>query len=174
MCSQRKTPLIFLQNITGFMVGKNYEHNGIAKHGAKLVSAVSNANVPKITAILGGSFGAGNYGMCGRAYDPRFLFMLPSGKTSVMGGEQAAQVLTIVNEEKFKRMGKEYDEGDKQKLIDSITQKFATESDVYYSTTRLWDDGIVKPSDLRRVLGMSLTSTLNSPIEDTKSGVFRM
>lgn len=176
MCSKRNIPILFLQNITGFMVGKDSEHAGIAKHGAKMVSAVSTANVPKITAILGGSFGAGNYGMCGRAFSPRFLHMLPSGRISVMGGEQAANVLTMIKKDALTAKGKgdtysdEAMEAEKQ----SYKDKYEHEAHPYYSTARLWDDGIVKPSDLRRVLGMSLTTSLNAKIEETVSGVFRM
>ena len=174
LCSQRKIPLLFLQNITGFMVGSKYEAEGIAKHGSKLVSAVSCANVPKITTIIGGSYGAGNYGMCGRAYSPRFMYMLPTGRISVMGGEQAAEVLTLVKKDGLERSGKEYPDEQRQKEKEKIKAKYDKEGDVYYASARLWDDGIVKPSDLRRVLGMSLISTLNAPIEDTKAGVFRM
>jgi 3-methylcrotonyl-CoA carboxylase beta subunit len=167
MCSQRKIPIVFLQNITGFMVGKKVESEGIAKHGAKLVSAVANANVPKITAILGASYGAGNYGMNGRAYSPRFLYMLPSAKISVMGGTQASEVLSLV---KFK--GQESEEATSYK--NKIIKEYDAHSSAYYSTSRLWDDGIVKASDLRRVLGLSLVTTLNAEIPDTRSGVFRM
>ena len=149
------------------MVGKKVESEGIAKHGAKLVSAVANANVPKITAIVGASYGAGNYGMCGRAYSPRFLYMLPSAKISVMGGAQASEVLSLV---KFK--GVKSPEAEKFKA--GILADYERHSNVYYSSSRLWDDGIVKASDLRRVLGMSLVTTLNVPIEDSKAGVFRM
>ena len=167
LCSQRKIPLIFLQNITGFMVGKKVESEGIAKHGAKLVSAVANANVPKITAILGASYGAGNYGMCGRAYSPRFMFMLPSAKISVMGGQQASEVLSLV---KFK----DQKSAEATQFKSAIQKDYERHSSAYYSTSRLWDDGIVKAHDLRRVLGLSLVTTLNAPIQDTKAGVFRM
>lgn len=168
MCSQRKVPLLFLQNITGFMVGKKFESEGIAKHGAKMVSAVANANVPKITAIIGASYGAGNYGMCGRAYSPRFLYMLPSAKISVMGGTQAAEVLSLV---KFKKDESKAEEIAKFK--GNTIKNYEDQGSSYYSTGRLWDDGVVRASDLRRVLGMSLVASLNQKIEDTDAGVFR-
>ena len=168
MCSKRNIPLIFLQNITGFMVGQKFESEGIAKHGAKMVSAVANANVPKITAIIGASYGAGNYGMCGRSYSPRFLYMLPSSKISVMGGQQAAEVLSLV---KFKNQG---DEQEVQKFKDGIMKNYEAQGSAYYSTERLWDDGIIKASHLRRTLGLSLTTSLNAPISPTDAGVFRM
>lgn len=167
LCAQRKIPLMFLQNITGFMIGKKFESEGIAKHGAKLVSAVANANVPKITAVLGASYGAGNYGMCGRAYSPRFLYMLPSAKISVMGGQQASEVLGNV---KFKNAQTE----EALKFKANIVSEYDRHSSAYYSTSRLWDDGIVKAHDLRRVLGLSLVTTLNAPLENTNQGVFRM
>ena len=167
LCAQRKIPLVFLQNITGFMIGKKFESEGIAKHGAKLVSAVANAKVPKITAVLGASYGAGNYGMCGRAYSPRFLYMLPSAKISVMGGQQASEVLGNV---KFKNV--QSDEALKFKA--NIMSEYERHSNAYYSSSRLWDDGIVKAHDLRRVLGLSLVTTLNAPLEDSTQGVFRM
>lgn len=150
------------------MVGKKFEQEGIAKNGAKLVSAVSNANVPKITAILGASYGAGNYGMCGRAYNPRFLYMLPSSKISVMGGTQASEVLSLV---KYKNQG---DPAVVQKFKDAIVENYDKQGSAYYSTSRLWDDGIIMPQDLRRVLGLSVAVSLNAPIEETKAGVFRM
>ena len=150
------------------MVGKKFESEGIAKNGAKLVSAVSNANVPKITAILGASYGAGNYGMCGRAFNPRFLYMLPSSKISVMGGTQASEVLSLV---KYKNKG---DPEEVQTFKNRIIQRYEKQGSAYYSTTRLWDDGIIMPSDLRRVLGLSVAVSLNAPIEDTNQGVFRM
>ncbi len=166
MCSKRNVPLLFLQHITGFMVGKKFESEGIAKHGAKMVSAVANANVPKITAVLGASYGAGNYGMCGRAYSPRFMYMLPSSKISVMGGQQAAEVLALV---KFK--GEMNAEVDKFKA--GIQQNYEDQGSAYYSTARLWDDGIIKAHDLRRVLGLSLQTSLNAEIKPTEAGVFR-
>ncbi len=166
LCAQRKIPLVFLQNITGFMVGKKYEAEGIARHGAKMVMAVSNAQVPKFTVVIGGSFGAGNYGMCGRAFDPRFMWMWPNAKISVMGGEQAADVLARV---KADAIPKEVEANRKR-----ILEKYATESSAYYSTARLWDDGIIDPATTRDVLGLAIAASLNAPIEDTKFGVFRM
>jgi len=176
MCSKRNIPLVFLHNITGFMVGGDAEKAGIAKHGAKLVSAVSTANVPKLSVITGGSFGAGNYGMCGRAYGPRFLYMLPSGRISVMGGEQAATVLTMIKKDALTAKGKgdSYTEEMMKTEANGYREKYDKESHAYYSTARLWDDGIIQPKDLRRVLGMSLITTLNQKIEETTSGVFRM
>ena len=168
MCSKRNIPLLFLQNITGFMVGKKFESEGIAKHGAKMVSAVANANVPKITAIIGASYGAGNYGMCGRAYSPRFLYMLPSAKINVMGGQQAAEVLSLV---KFRN---NEDQATIDKFKQQITKGYEDQGSAYYSTGKLWDDGIVKAGDLRRILGLSLSASLNAHIEKTDAGVFRM
>lgn len=170
LCSQRKIPLIFLQNITGFMVGRKVESEGIAKHGAKMVNAVATANVPKITAVVGASYGAGNYGMCGRAYSPNFLWMLPSAKISVMGGQQAAEVLSLVKYKDQQDPTNEIQNKFRQDILDS----YEKQSGAYYSTTRLWDDGIVRASDLRRVLGLSLISSLQAPIKDTSHGVFRM
>jgi len=161
MCSKRNIPLVFLQNITGFMVGKKFESEGIAKHGAKMVSAVATANVPKITAIIGASYGAGNYGMCGRSYSPRFLYMLPSSKISVMGGQQAAEVLSLV---KYKNNG---DPEEVKKFKDGIQSSYEAQGSAYYSTERLWDDGIIKAHDIRRVLGLSLTASLNAKIGTT-------
>ncbi|MDX2094481.1 MAG: carboxyl transferase domain-containing protein [Alphaproteobacteria bacterium] len=166
LCAQRKIPLVFLQNITGFMVGKKYEAEGIASHGAKMVMAVSNAQVPKFTVIIGGSFGAGNYGMCGRAFDPRFLWMWPNARISVMGGEQAADVLARVSNDTSPKAI----EAQRQ----TILEKYATESSAYYSTARLWDDGIIDPITTRDVLGLAIAASLNAPIEETKFGVFRM
>lgn len=168
MCSKRNIPLLFIQNITGFMVGKKFESEGIAKHGAKMVSAVANANVPKITAIVGASYGAGNYGMCGRAYSPRFLYMLPSAKINVMGGQQAAEVLSLV---KFKN---DEDESVVNKFKAGIQKGYDDQGSAYYSTGRLWDDGLVKAADLRRVLGLSVGASLNAHIAKTEAGVFRM
>ena len=156
------------------MVGSKYEAEGIAKHGAKLVSAVACSNVPKITTVIGGSFGAGNYGMCGRAYSPRMMYMLPTGRISVMGGEQAAEVLTLVKKTSLQRRGQEYSEEQRSKEYENIKSKYEKEADVLYASARLWDDGIIKPKDIRRVLGLSLMSTLNAKIEDTVAGVFRM
>lgn len=174
LCTTRKIPLIFLQNITGFMVGKKYEHDGIAKHGAKMVHAVSNANVPKFTLIMNGSFGAGNYGMCGRAFDPRFLYMWPSGKISVMGGDQAVGVLTQINKESKQKQGKGMTPEEEKDFRDKMTKKYEKENSCYYSSARIWDDGIIKPSDTRKVLGLSLFASLNAKIEDTHNGIFRM
>ena len=174
LCAQRKIPLVFLQNITGFMVGKKYEAEGIARHGAKMVMAVSNAQVPKFTVIIGGSFGAGNYGMCGRAYDPRFLFMWPNAKISVMGGEQAADVLTRVRQDAMEKEGRKPTAKDMDAIRKPLLEKYAAESSAYYSTARLWDDGIIDPVATRDVLGLAIVASLNAPIEETKFGVFRM
>ena len=174
LCCTRNTPILFLQNITGFMVGKEYEHKGIARDGAKMVHAVANANVPKFTVVIGGSFGAGNYAMCGRAYDPRFMFMWPHSKISVMGGEQAAGVLTSVKEEQLKSHGKVFSEADKESLKKSIIEKYETEGSAYYSTARLWDDGIIDPVDTRKIIAMGIAVSLNKKWEETRFGVFRM
>ncbi len=175
LCSQRKIPLVFLQNITGFMVGKKYESEGIAKHGAKLVTAVSTTNVPKLTVIIGGSFGAGNYGMCGRAFNPRFLWMWPNAKISVMGGEQAAGVLATVKQDGLKYKGKkQLTEEEVKAFKKPILDKYEKEGAAYYSSARLWDDGIIAPHQTRDVLGLALSVVKNKPIEDTKFGVFRM
>ncbi len=174
LCCQRKIPLIFLQNITGFMIGKKYEHNGIAKHGAKMVTAVSCAQVPKITLIIGGSFGAGNYGMCGRAYDPRFLWMWPNARINVMGGEQAAGVLATVQREKLARLKQSWSPEEEQQFKAPILAQYEEKGNPYYASARLWDDGVIDPADSRLVLGLSLSVALNAPIGDTKFGVFRM
>ncbi len=174
LCCNRRIPLLFLQNITGFIVGKDFERGGIAKDGAKLVHAVANANVPKITMIFGGSFGAGNYGMAGRAYSPRFLFMWPNAKISVMGGMQAAGVLTTVKEDQYKARGQEMPAEEKEKLRKSIIDKYDFEGSAYYSTARLWDDGIVDPADTRNILALSIAASLNNSFDDPKFGVFRM
>lgn len=174
LCTARGTPILFLQNITGFIVGKEYEHKGIARDGAKMVHAVANANVPKFTVVFGGSFGAGNYAMCGRAYDPRFLFMWPHSKISVMGGEQAAGVLTTVKEEQLKASGKEFPEAEKENLRQSILNKYETEGSAYYSTARLWDDGIIDPVETRKIIALGIAISLNKKWDDTKNGVFRM
>ncbi|MFT4093752.1 MAG: carboxyl transferase domain-containing protein [Niabella sp.] len=174
LCCARKTPILFLQNITGFIVGKEYEHKGIARDGAKMVHAVANANVPKFTVITGGSFGAGNYAMCGRAYDPRFLFMWPHAKISVMGGEQAAEVLASVKEEQLKAQGKIFAAADRNALRTSILDKYNTEGSAYYSTARLWDDGIIDPAETRKIIAMGIAISLNKKWEATKFGVFRM
>ncbi|KAH8254637.1 hypothetical protein KR032_011345 [Drosophila birchii] len=174
LCAQRKIPLVFLQNITGFMVGRDAEANGIAKNGAKMVTAVACANVPKFTVIIGGSYGAGNYGMCGRAYSPRFLYMWPNSRISVMGGAQAANVLAQITQDQRKRAGKEFSEEEAQKLKAPIVEMFEAEGSPYYSTARLWDDGIIDPANTRQVLGLSLKAALNNGGQDTKFGVFRM
>ncbi|VDD93360.1 unnamed protein product [Enterobius vermicularis] len=174
LCCQRKIPIIFLQNITGFMVGRHAEAGGIAKNGAKLVTAVSCAQVPKITVIVGGSYGAGNYGMCGRAYAPRFLYMWPNARISVMGSEQAANVLAQVQKDKRLKEGKDWTEEEEQRLREPILERFGKESHAYYASARLWDDGIIDPVDTRRVLALSLQAALNAPCPETKYGVFRM
>ncbi|XP_062515091.1 methylcrotonoyl-CoA carboxylase beta chain, mitochondrial-like [Corticium candelabrum] len=174
LCCQRRIPLIFLQNITGFMVGSEAEAGGIAKHGAKMVTAVACAKVPKITVIIGGSFGAGNYGMCGRAYGPRFLYMWPNARISVMGGKQAALVLATLQEEQHRRENKPFTDEDKERIMNPIVEKFEREGKPYYSSARLWDDGVIDPMDTRKVLGLSLSAALNGPIPDTQFGVFRM
>ena len=173
LCCQRKIPLVFLQNITGFMVGKAAESGGIAKDGAKLVTAVATANVPKFTIVVGGSYGAGNYGMCGRAYSPRFMFMWPNARISVMGGEQAASVLATIRREGL-REGQEWSEEDEQKFRDEIRDDYERQGSPYYASARLWDDGIIDPAQTRDVLGLCLSAALNAPVEETKFGVFRM
>ena len=172
LCCQRGIPLVFLQNITGFMVGKKYENEGIAKNGAKLVTAVSTANVPKFTVIVGGSFGAGNYGMCGRAYQPRQLWMWPNARISVMGGEQAANVLLTVKMDQAK--GKPMSQKEQDAFKGPILEKYASESSAYYSTARLWDDGIIDPVDTRRVLALGIEAAKNAPVEDPSFAVYRM
>jgi 3-methylcrotonyl-CoA carboxylase beta subunit len=174
LCNQRNIPLVFLQNITGFMVGQKYESGGIAKDGAKMVTAVSCAKVPKFTVIIGGSFGAGNYGMCGRAFNPRFLWMWPNARISVMGGEQAAGVMATVGEMKAQRDGKKLSAAEIEKIKAPIRDKYEEEGHPYYASARLWDDGIIDPADTRRVLALGLSAALNAPIEDTEYGVFRM
>jgi len=174
MCCQRKIPLVFLQNITGFIVGKEYEQRGIAKDGAKMVHAVANAEVPKLTVIIGGSFGAGNYGMCGRAYEPRQLWMWPNARISVMGGEQAASVLSQVKQEQRARQGKPMSEHEVEAVRAPILAKYEEEGSPYYSTARLWDDGIIEPAETRTVLALGISAALNAPIPETRFGVFRM
>lgn len=174
LCSQRKIPLIFLQNITGFMVGSKYEAGGIAKQGAKLVTAVACTNVPKLTVIIGGSFGAGNYGMCGRAYNPRFLWMWPNARISVMGGEQAANVLAQITRENQEKQGKTWDTHAETAFKEKIRSQYETQGHPYYASARLWDDGIIDPKDTRKVLGLSLSTTLNAPIKKSYFGIFRM
>lgn len=172
LCTQRNVPLLFLQNITGFMVGRSSENEGIAKNGAKLVTAVACAKVPKITVVVGGSYGAGNYGMCGRAYSPNFLYLWPNAKIAVMGGEQAANVLATVQRDNIEASGKTWSAEDEAKFKAPILAKYEKESHAFYSTARLWDDGIITPSDTRRVLGLSFAAATSST--PTKFGVFRM
>lgn len=174
LCAMRKIPLVFLQNITGFMVGKQYEASGIAKHGAKMVTAVACAQVPKLTVLIGGSFGAGNYGMCGRAYDPRFLFMWPNARISVMGGEQAAGVLAQVKRDQKDRAGESWSEEEEAAFRKPIVDTYESQGHPYYASARLWDDGVIDPADTRMVLGLSLSAALNKPIDDTRFGIFRM
>ena len=174
LCAQRKIPLVFLQNITGFMVGKQYEAGGIAKHGAKMVTAVACAQVPKFTVLIGGSFGAGNYGMCGRAYDPRFMFMWPNARISVMGGEQAAGVLAQVKRDQKERAGETWSEQEENDFKQPVIDTYEQQGHPYYASARLWDDGVIDPADTRYVLGLSISAALNKPIEDTRFGVFRM
>jgi 3-methylcrotonyl-CoA carboxylase beta subunit len=174
LCCQRGIPLVFLQNITGFMVGRKYESGGIAKDGAKLVTAVACASVPKFTVIIGGSFGAGNYGMCGRAYGPRFLWMWPNARISVMGGEQAASVLAQVRRDNIEAAGKTWSAGDEEAMKAPIRGQFEHEGHPYYASARLWDDGVIDPADTRMVLGLGISAALNAPITPTRFGVFRM
>jgi acetyl-CoA carboxylase carboxyltransferase component len=174
LCCSRGIPLVFLQNITGFMVGKEYENEGIAKNGAKMVMAVADANVPKFTVIIGGSFGAGNYAMCGRAYSPRLLFMWPNARISVMGGAQAANVLLTVREDNLKREGKEMTDEEREEFKKPILEKYEEEGNPYHSTARLWDDGVIDPVDTRMILALGLSAAANAPMEDTHFGVFRM
>ncbi len=174
LCCQRRVPLLFLQNIVGFMVGRDYEAGGIAKDGAKMVTAVACAQVPKITLIIGGSYGAGNYGMCGRAYGPRFLFTWPNARISVMGGEQAASVLATVRRDNLEAEGKQWSPADEEKFKQPLREQFEQEGNPYYATARLWDDGIITPAETRRVLALCFSVALNAPIPETKFGVFRM
>src|SRR5437867_3771791 len=174
LSAQRDIPLLFLQNITGFMVGKTFEHGGIAKDGAKMVSAVANAAVPKFTVIIGGSYGAGNYGMCGRAYGPRQLWMWPNARISVMGGEQAAQVLLQVKMDQLRSQGKEMSPDEQQDFMKPTLDKYAEEGNAYYSTARIWDDGIIDPADTRMVLALGISAAMNAPSAETRFGVFRM
>lgn len=174
LCTMRKIPLVFLQNITGFIVGKQYEHGGIAKDGAKLVHAVANAQVPRFTVIVGGSYGAGNYAMCGRGYDPRLLWMWPNSRISVMGGEQAAGVLLTVKQAGLKRQGKSMTKEEEESFTKPIIERYESEASPYYSTARIWDDGILDPLDTRSALALGIAMSLNAPIPDQKYGVFRM
>jgi 3-methylcrotonyl-CoA carboxylase beta subunit len=174
LCCQRKIALVFLQNITGFMVGKKVENEGIARHGAKMVAAVATAAVPKLTVIIGGSFGAGNYGMCGRAFSPRFLWMWPNARISVMGGEQAASVLATVRRDGIEARGDSWSEDEECAFKTPIRQRYEQQGHPYYASARLWDDGVIDPADTRRVLGLGLSAALNAPIPETRFGVFRM
>ena len=174
LCGQRRIPLVFLQNITGFMVGRKYEAGGIAKDGAKMVMAVANARVPKFTVIIGGSFGAGNYAMCGRAYGPRFLYTWPNARISVMGGEQAANVLAQVRRDGIEGRGGSWPQEEEEAFKAPIREQYETQGNPYYATARLWDDGIIDPAETRMVLGLSLSAALNAPVEQTRFGVFRM
>ena len=174
LCCQRKVPLVFLQNITGFMVGRKYENEGIARNGAKMVTAVATAKVPKFTVIIGGSFGAGNYGMCGRAYSPRFLWMWPNSRISVMGGDQAASVLATVKRDGIESKGGTWSVEDEEAFKQPIREQYEHQGHPYYASARLWDDGVIDPAQTRDVLGLGLSATMNAPIEDTRFGVFRM
>ena len=174
LCAQRGIPLLFLQNITGFMVGRKYENSGIAKDGAKMVTAVATAQVPKFTMIIGGSFGAGNYGMCGRAYSPRMLWMWPNSRISVMGGEQAASVLSTIRRDGMEAAGKEWSKEEEERFKAPIREQYETQGHPYYATARIWDDGVIDPAQTRRTLGLGISASLNAPILPTKFGVFRM
>ncbi|MEQ1933816.1 MAG: carboxyl transferase domain-containing protein, partial [Fimbriimonadaceae bacterium] len=174
LCCQRGIPIVFVQNISGFMVGKKYENEGIAKHGAKLVTAVSTANVPKFTVVVGGSYGAGNYGMCGRAYQPRQMWMWPNAKISVMGGEQASNVLLTVKMDQIALKGGSMTQEEQNAFRQPTLDKYAVEASAYYATARLWDDGIIDPVDTRRVIALGIEAAQNAPIEPVKFGVFRM
>ncbi len=174
LCCQRRVPLLFLQNISGFMVGRDYEAGGVAKDGAKMVTAVACAQVPKITVVIGGSYGAGNYGMCGRAYGPRFLFTLPNARISVMGGEQAASVLATVRRDNLEAEGRTWSQAEEEEFKRPIREQYEAEGNPYYATARLWDDGIITPAETRRVLGLCFSAALNAPIPETRFGVFRM
>ena len=175
LANRRNIPLLFLQNITGFMVGKNVEHGGIAKDGAKMVNAVASSRVPKFTVVIGGSFGAGNYAMCGRAYSPRFLWMWPNARISVMGGEQAAQVLASVKRDAMQARGHEWTTDEEQQFMNVIRANYEAESNPYYATARLWDDGIIDPVDTRKVLSQALRVVAHGPApKDERYGIFRM
>ncbi|WP_447643668.1 carboxyl transferase domain-containing protein [Nocardioides zeae] len=178
LCNSRKIPLLFLQNITGFMVGREYENGGIARDGAKLVTAVASSVVPKLTVVIGGSHGAGNYGMCGRAYDPRFLWMWPNARISVMGGEQAASVLSTVRRDGIEQRGGAWSAEDEEAFKAPIREQYKSQGSAYYSTARLWDDGVIDPADTRRVVGMALALAAQgaavAPIPQPSYGVFRM
>ncbi|KJE20278.1 Carboxyl transferase domain, partial [Frankia torreyi] len=174
LCDQRGIPLVFLQNISGFMVGREYEAGGIAKHGAKMVTAVACARVPKFTVVIGGSFGAGNYSMCGRAYSPRFLWMWPNARISVMGGEQAAAVLATVRREQYAARGQDWPAEAEEDFRAPIRERYEAQGSPYYSTARLWDDGVIDPRDTRTVLGLALSVAANAPMDPPGYGIFRM
>jgi 3-methylcrotonyl-CoA carboxylase beta subunit len=174
LCCQRRIPLLFLQNITGFMVGRKYEAGGIARDGAKLVTAVATAGVPKFTVVVGGSYGAGNYGMCGRAFSPRFLWMWPNARISVMGGEQASMVLSQVRRENIEADGETWSVEEEKEFQAPIRAQYEEQGHPYYATARIWDDGIIDPADTRHVLGLALSAAANAPIEPTRFGIFRM
>ncbi|MEU0059198.1 carboxyl transferase domain-containing protein, partial [Streptomyces sp. NPDC006334] len=174
LCDQRGIPLLFLQNISGFMVGRDYEAGGIAKHGAKMVTAVACARVPKLTVVVGGSYGAGNYSMCGRAYSPRFLWMWPNAKISVMGGEQAASVLATVKRDQLEARGQEWPLEEEEAFKDPVRAQYERQGNAYYATARLWDDGVIDPLETRQVLGLALTACADAPLGDPQFGVFRM
>jgi 3-methylcrotonyl-CoA carboxylase beta subunit len=174
LCDKRVVPLLFLQNISGFMVGRDYEAGGIAKHGAKMVTAVACARVPKLTVVIGGSYGAGNYSMCGRAYSPRFLWMWPNARISVMGGDQAASVLATVRADSLEAAGTPWSDGEQEAFKAPIRQQYEQQGNPYYSTARLWDDGVIDPADTRTVLGLALSVLRQAPVESVSYGVFRM
>jgi 3-methylcrotonyl-CoA carboxylase beta subunit len=174
LCCQRQIPLIFVQNITGFMVGRKYENEGIARHGAKMVMAVATARVPKFTVIIGGSFGAGNYGMCGRAFAPRFLWMWPNARIAVMGGEQAASVLATVRRDGIEAKGGTWSATQEEAFKAPIREQYERQGHPYYASARLWDDGVIDPAQTRDVLGLGLSASLNAAFEETRFGVFRM
>lgn len=174
LCAQRGVPLLFLQNITGFMVGRKYENEGIAKNGAKLVTAVATAKVPKVTLVVAGSYGAGNYGMCGRSYSPNFMFMWPNARISVMGGEQAANVLATIQRDNIEAAGKTWSAEEEAAFKQPTLDKYEKEGHAYYSSARLWDDGIIDPEDTREILGLSFGIAMKNKVPDTKFGVFRM
>jgi 3-methylcrotonyl-CoA carboxylase beta subunit len=174
LCDQRGIPLVFLQNISGFMVGRDYEAGGIAKHGAKMVTAVACARVPKFTVVIGGSFGAGNYSMCGRAYSPRFLWMWPNARISVMGGEQAAAVLSTIRRDQAETRGEQWSAKDEAAFAAPIREQYESQGSPYYATARLWDDGVIDPRETRRVLGLALEAARHAPLPPVRYGVFRM
>jgi 3-methylcrotonyl-CoA carboxylase beta subunit len=174
LCDARRIPLVFLQNLTGFMVGRDYEAGGIAKHGAKMVTAVACARVPKLTVVVGGSFGAGNYSMCGRAYSPRFLWMWPNARISVMGGEQAAAVLATVRRDQLEQAGRVWEEEEEESFKAPIRRQYEEQGHPYYATARLWDDGVIDPLDTRDALGLALSVCANAPMEPISYGIFRM